>query len=74
MAIEVTISEAKARFAELPARVEAGEEVVIKRGSTPIARLSALAPRRPRTLGGDEGLFEIPDEFESSDVETIPAS
>lgn len=39
MTIQVNIAEAKARFAELLRRVEAGEEVVIARGNEPVARL-----------------------------------
>jgi len=83
MTVEVTVHEAKTHLSKLLARVEAGEEIVIKRGSKPIARLSALAPRLPRPLGGDEGLFTIPadfdelpenilDEFESSDGTLFP--
>jgi prevent-host-death family protein len=64
MTVEVTVHEAKTHLSKLLARVEAGEEIVIKRGSKPIARLSALAPRLPRTLGGDEGLFAIPADFD----------
>ena len=48
----VTTHEAKTHLSKLLAEVEAGEEVVICRGSRPAARLSPLArpssPRRPR--------------------------
>ena len=44
MALTVKVAEAKARLSELLAKVEAGEEVIISRGSDPIAA-SAPAPR-----------------------------
>ena len=87
MATEVTVHEAKTHLSRLLARVEAGEEIVIKRGQKPIARLTALAavPKPPRVLGGDEGLFVVPadfnddlpddllDEFEAVDDLLVPA-
>lgn len=39
MGITIKTGEAKTRLSELLARVEAGEEVTIARGTTPIARL-----------------------------------
>jgi len=42
MVLTVKVAEAKARLSELLAKVEAGEEVIISRGSDPIARLSPL--------------------------------
>lgn len=42
MAITVNVGEAKARLSELITRVEAGEDVVIARGNTPVARLAPL--------------------------------
>ncbi|OQW48113.1 MAG: hypothetical protein A4S16_07160 [Proteobacteria bacterium SG_bin6] len=49
----VTIHEAKTHLSRLLARVEAGEEIVIARGSTEIAKLVPLVPpaRRPRVPG-----------------------
>ncbi len=49
MALTVKVAEAKARLSELLAKVEAGEEVIISRGSAPIARLSRL--RQDRDAG-----------------------
>ena len=40
MSITVKVGEAKTHLSELLAKVEAGEEVIITRGSAPIARLS----------------------------------
>ncbi|MQV97281.1 type II toxin-antitoxin system prevent-host-death family antitoxin [Sinorhizobium medicae] len=42
MSVTVKVAEAKAHLSELLARVEAGEEVIISRGSDPIARLSRI--------------------------------
>ncbi|PDT13927.1 type II toxin-antitoxin system prevent-host-death family antitoxin [Rhizobium sp. J15] len=42
MAITVKVAEAKARLSELLAKVEAGEEVIISRGTKPVARLSRI--------------------------------
>mgnify|MGYP001588092724 CR=1 FL=1 len=39
MSITVKVADAKTRLSELLAKVEAGEEVIIARGSAPIARL-----------------------------------
>lgn len=40
MAVTVKVAEAKTHLSELLARVEAGEEFIIARGNTPIARVS----------------------------------
>jgi prevent-host-death family protein len=42
MSIIVNIGDAKTRFSELVAKVEAGEEIVIARGNQPIARLAPI--------------------------------
>jgi prevent-host-death family protein len=49
MSLTVKIGEAEARFSELVAKAEAGEEIVIARGAEPVAKLTAtsdLARRR----------------------------
>lgn len=43
MTINVKVGEAKTHLSELLTKVEAGEEVIISRGSEPIARLTRLA-------------------------------
>jgi len=40
----VTIQDAKTNLSKLLARVEAGEEIVIARGRTPVARLTPIHP------------------------------
>lgn len=61
----VTIHQAKTQLSKLIAKVEAGEEIVILRGKTPVARLTALAPRkRQLAFGMLKGKIpSLPDEF-----------
>ena len=47
----VTIGEFRARLAEMTDRVLAGEEVVVLRGSTPVARFVPVEPRPRKRLG-----------------------
>jgi prevent-host-death family protein len=44
----VTVHAAKTNLSKLLAQVEAGEEVVIMRGSTPVAKLVPIEKPRPR--------------------------
>ena len=61
---QVNIHEAKTGLSELVERAEAGEEIIIARAGTPVAKLVALAPARARRrLGWLDGRFEIPDDF-----------
>ena len=41
MTMQINIGEAKTRLSELIARVEAGEEIVIARDNTPVAKAFA---------------------------------
>jgi len=45
MSENVTIGEAKTHFSKLVRRAEAGEEIVIRRGSEPVAQLGPLKKR-----------------------------
>ncbi len=47
----VTVSEFRARLAEMIGRAERGEEVVIARGREPVAKLVGLQPKSRRRLG-----------------------
>lgn len=58
----VGVGEAKTHLSRLLKQVEAGEEVVIERDGTPVAKLVPVAPRRP-WFGVDEGRFTVPDDF-----------
>ncbi|MGH2716059.1 MAG: type II toxin-antitoxin system Phd/YefM family antitoxin [Thermoleophilaceae bacterium] len=62
--MEVTVQEAKTQLSRLLRRVEAGEEIVIRRGRQPVALLvKAPAPSGRRQIWGDlEG--EMADDFD----------
>lgn len=60
----VNMHEAKTSLSKLVERAEAGEEIIIARAGTPVAKLVALSPgRAPRRLGLLDGLCAIPDDF-----------
>lgn len=65
---EVTIHEAKTHLSRLVRRAEGGEEIVIQRGRTPVAKLvgyqAAPLHRRPGRLRGEIQLAE--------DFDTLP--
>lgn len=64
--LTVNMHEAKTQFSKLIARVEAGEEIVIARDGTPVARLVAERPARAKRLPGrDRDLFVVPDDFDA---------
>ena len=48
----VNVHEAKTHLSRLLARVAGGEEIVIARGGTPVAKLTAVAPGRARRVPG----------------------
>jgi prevent-host-death family protein len=69
--VEVSVQEAKTHLSRLLRRVEAGEEIVIRRGREPVALLvRAPAPTRKRNIWGNlEGSLapdfdEIPTDFD----------
>lgn len=51
--LQVPVHEAKTHLSRLLAAVERGEEVVILRDRTPVARLVAFSEPRPRPRFGD---------------------
>jgi prevent-host-death family protein len=62
----VNIHEAKTHLSRLLARVAKGEEVVIARAGTPVARLQPFAPaHKGRQLGTDTGEVFIADDFDA---------
>lgn len=63
--IEVGIHQAKTHLSDLVRRVESGEEVIIRRGSKPVARLVAVEVVPARRLGLDAGAFTVPDDFDA---------
>ncbi|HEX5758856.1 MAG TPA: type II toxin-antitoxin system Phd/YefM family antitoxin [Thermoanaerobaculia bacterium] len=62
---EVNIHEAKTHLSRLLAEVEHGEEVVIARAGKPVAKLVPVQAPAGRRLGIDEGVFELPADFDA---------
>ena len=63
MSDPVTIHAAKTNLSRLVARAEAGEEVVIARGRTPVAKIVPIVPKGKRVFGALRGKFAIGPEF-----------
>lgn len=68
--MEVNIHEAKTHLSRLLERVALGEEVVIAKSGTPVAKLVALkkTPKK-RVFGSAKGDFTVPDDFNDPDPE-----
>jgi prevent-host-death family protein len=64
--LTVNIFEAKTQLSKLIEKVERGEEVIIARAGKPVARLTALAPEKPKIrFGGLKGKIWIADDFDA---------
>ena len=66
MTITATIFEAKTNLSELVRKAQAGETVIITSGreKTPVAKLEAIQPFKPKRLGVMETPgFVLPDSF-----------
>ena len=61
----VDVREAKTHFSTLLRRVAWGEEIVILNGGVPVAKLVPYLPGGTRKLGVDNGVFQVPDDFDS---------
>jgi prevent-host-death family protein len=67
----VTIHEAKTNLSRLIRKAEEGEEIIIARGSEPVARLTPLAgPTGRRQPGSLKGKFKVGRKF----FEPLPES
>jgi prevent-host-death family protein len=75
---EVSIARAKAGFAALVARAEAGEQIIVTRNGRPVACLGPLPAKKPIVYGDLRGLWvaddlslpeDILDDFEKSTEE-----
>lgn len=55
--------EAKTHFSKLVREAEAGEEIIVLRGSVPVARIVAYVPAVAREFGFDRGVLIVPDDF-----------
>ena len=66
----VTVTEAKTQLSRLIERVGAGEEIVIRRGRKPVAKIVAYVPERKRRIPGDlKGKIWIREDFDEPDGE-----
>lgn len=66
----VTVTEAKTQLSRLIERVTDGEEIVIRRGQRPVAKLVAYATERKRRVPGDlRGQIWMSDDFDEPDEE-----
>ena len=59
----VNVHQAKTQLSRLLAQVEAGEEVVIARNGTPVARLVSCKRRGKRQFGALKGRLSVNDSF-----------
>jgi prevent-host-death family protein len=63
----VSIHEAKTQFSRLVARAEAGEEIVVRRGATPVVKIVAYhAPTTPRRPGALKGQIIMAEDFDET--------
>lgn len=61
----MNIHEAKTHFSKILEEVERGEEVVIARAGTPVAKVVPIEPEPPRRkLGQLKGQISISDDFD----------
>ena len=68
--MEVNVHEAKTHLSRLLERVALGEEVVIARAGTPVAKLVPIRVKgKKRVLGSAKGDFVVPDDFNDPDPE-----
>ena len=56
MSMQISIAQAKAGFAALVAKVEAGEDIVVTRNGRPVARLVPIGAE-PVAYGDLQGIF-----------------
>ena len=61
--VTVNVHEAKTHLSKLLAQVEAGEEVIIARNGSPVAKLVRCKPAGKRQPGTLKGKISIPDSF-----------
>lgn len=69
--MEVGVHEAKTHLSKLLRRVALGEEITIRNGGRPVARLVPIDQPTPRRFGDDQGRFEVPDDFDAPLPEAV---
>jgi len=59
----INVQQAKTHLSDLLTRVEQGEEIVIARAGTPVARLVPVQKLPPREFGGMA--LDVPEDFDA---------
>ncbi len=68
--MEINIHEAKTHLSKLLERVALGEEVIIAKAGTPVAKLVPFDNQaKIRIFGSAKGEFTVPDDFNEADSE-----
>lgn len=68
--MEVNIHEAKTHLSKLLERVAVGEEVIIAKAGTPVAKLVSFYQQpKKRVFGSAKGEFIVPDDFNEPNPE-----
>lgn len=67
--MQIAIADAKAQFADLIRRAEAGEEIELTRYGRPVARITASAAKANRLIGCMAGQFTLPGDLAEADAE-----
>jgi prevent-host-death family protein len=66
---QYNIHDAKTNLSRIIDRVEHGEEIVISRAGTPVAKVVPLAPRSRRTRRGSlAGRLVLADDWDASEI------
>jgi prevent-host-death family protein len=63
MSAEISIAKAKAEFAALVSRAEAGERIVVTRNGRPVACLGPLPAKKPIVYGDLAHLGPVPEDI-----------
>ncbi len=71
-AAQYNIHDAKTNLSRIIERVEHGEEIVISRAGTPVAKVIPLRPHRRTGRGSLRGQLSLPEDWDTDEVnETI---
>jgi prevent-host-death family protein len=66
--LTVNVHEAKTHLSKLLERVARGESFVIAKAGKPVAKVTPIdapQPKKPQRIGFAEGMFSIPDDFDT---------
>lgn len=72
--LTVNIHDAKTRLSELIARAVKGESFIIAKAGKPMVKVTAIdapEPRKQQRLGAMQGMFSVPDDFDTMFQEEI---